>query len=152
MGKADVNVNIWLSEKKRFANLFNGVIYGGRQVILPEDLEEVNPVSSVSVKNRTGKTKNMKKYRDIIMKWRNQATFVLLANESQDMVHYAMPHKVMLYDGMDYEPTKTEQKNRTAVGASYRRRISVAISKKGSIDTDYFISLLLWFRTVGWTC
>lgn len=35
MGKADVNVNIWLSEKKRFANLFNGVIYGGRQVILP---------------------------------------------------------------------------------------------------------------------
>lgn len=91
MGKADVNVNIWLSEKKRFANLFNGVIYGGRQMILPEDLEEVNPVSSVSVKNRTGKTKNMKKYRDIIMKWRNQATFVLLANESQDMVHYAMP-------------------------------------------------------------
>ena len=96
MGKADVNVNIWLSEKKRFANLFNGVIYGGRQVILPEDLEEVNPVSSVSVKNRTGKTKNMKKYRDIIMKWRNQATLVLLANESQDKVHYAMPHKVML--------------------------------------------------------
>ena len=103
MGKADVNVNIWLSEKKRFANLFNGVIYGGRQVILPEDLEEENPVSSVSVKNRTGKTKNMKKYRDIIMKWRNQATLVLLANESQDKVHYAMPHKVMLYDGMDYE-------------------------------------------------
>ena len=28
---------------------------------------------------------------------------VLLANESQDKVHYAMPHKVMLYDGMDYE-------------------------------------------------
>ena len=103
MGKADVNVNIWLSEKTRFANLFNGVIYGGRQVILPEDLEEVNPVSSVSVKNRAGKTKNMKKYRDIIMKWRNQATLVLLANESQDKVHYAMPHKVMLYDGMDYE-------------------------------------------------
>lgn len=103
MGKADINVNIWLSEKKRFANLFNGVIYGGRQVILPEDLEEVNPVSSVSVKNRAGKTKNMKKYRDIIKKWRNQATLVLLANESQDKVHYAMPHKVMLYDGMDYE-------------------------------------------------
>lgn len=56
MGKADVNVNIWLSEKNRFANLFNGVIYGGENVILPEDLEEVNPVSSVNVKNRVGKT------------------------------------------------------------------------------------------------
>lgn len=56
MGKADVNVNIWLSEKNRFANLFNGVIYGGENVILPEDLEEVNPVLSVNVKNRVGKT------------------------------------------------------------------------------------------------
>ena len=71
MGKADVNVNIWLSEKNRFANLFNGVIYGGENVILPEDLEEVNPVSSVNVKNRVGKTKSMKKYRDIIMRWKN---------------------------------------------------------------------------------
>ena len=52
MGKADVNVNIWLSEKNRFANLFNGVIYSGENVILPEDLEEVNPVSSVNVKHR----------------------------------------------------------------------------------------------------
>lgn len=103
MGKADVNVNIWLSEKNRFANLFNGVIYGGENVILPEDLEEVSPVSSVNVKNRVGKTKSMKKYRDIIMRWKNQATLVLLANEAQDKIHYAMPHKVMLYDGMDYE-------------------------------------------------
>ena len=62
MGKADVNVNIWLSEKNRFANLFNGVIYGGENVILPEDLEEVSPVSSVNVKNRVGKTK---KYEEI---------------------------------------------------------------------------------------
>ena len=65
MGKADVNVNIWLSEKKRFANLFNGVIYGGRQVILPEDLEEVNSVSSVSVKNRAGKTKKPRYYYEM---------------------------------------------------------------------------------------
>lgn len=41
MGKADVNVNIWLSEKNRFANLFNGVIYGGENVILPEDLQVI---------------------------------------------------------------------------------------------------------------
>ena len=163
MGKADVNVNIRLSEKKRFANLFNGVIYGGRQVILPEDLEEVNPVSSVSVKNRVGKTKNMKKYRDIIMKWRNQATLVLLANESQDKIHYAMPHKVMLYDGMDYETQiRNNWKNfndRRKQNKKQDSRWSILPQEnicrnfeKGSIDTDYFISLLLWFRAVGWTC
>ena len=103
MGKADVNVNIWLNEKKRFADLFNGVLYKGKQVIRPEELEEISPVASVSIKNRVGKTRNMKKYRDIVMRWKNNATFVLLANESQDKIHYAMPQKVMLYDGMDYE-------------------------------------------------
>ena len=103
MGKADINVNIWLSEKKRFANLFNGILYKGKQVILPKDLEEVSPVASVSVKNRSGKIQNMKKYRDIIMKWKNHTMLVLLANESQDQIHYAMPQKVMIYDGMDYE-------------------------------------------------
>ena len=41
MGKADVNVNIWLSEKNRFANLLIGVIYGGENVILPEDLQVI---------------------------------------------------------------------------------------------------------------
>nr|WP_296100644.1 hypothetical protein [uncultured Mediterraneibacter sp.] len=53
MGKADVNINIWLSEKKRFADLFNGVIYKGKQVIQPEDLEEISPVTSVSLKNKS---------------------------------------------------------------------------------------------------
>ena len=50
MGKADVNVNIWLNEKKRFADLFNGVLYKGKQVIRPEELEEISPVASVSIK------------------------------------------------------------------------------------------------------
>lgn len=69
MGKADVNVNIWLSEKNRFANLFNGVIYGGENVILPEDLEEVSPVSSVNVKNRFEITGNgLQKAEDRIKK------------------------------------------------------------------------------------
>lgn len=103
MGKADINVNIWLSEKHRFADLFNGVIYNGDQVIRPEDLKEVSPVASISVKNRMGETKEMKKYRDIVMRWKNQATLILLANEAQDKIHYAMPQRVMLYDGMDYE-------------------------------------------------
>ena len=78
MGKADVNVNIWLSEKNRFANLFNGVIYGGENVILPEDLEEVNPVSSVNVKNRVGKTKSMKKYRALLCDGRTRRRLYFL--------------------------------------------------------------------------
>ena len=133
MGKADVNVNIWLNEKKRFADLFNGVLYKGKQVIRPEELEEISPVASVSIKNRAGKTRNMKKYRDIVMRWKNNATFVLLANKSQDKIHYAMPQKVMLYDGMDYE----EQIRN--------------LWKQRQADTNYFTCFLLWIRSMGWS-
>ena len=31
MGKADAAVRNWLSDKRRFADLFNGVIFSGRE-------------------------------------------------------------------------------------------------------------------------
>ena len=33
MGKADIAVKNWLSDNERFANLFTGMIFGGRQDI-----------------------------------------------------------------------------------------------------------------------
>ncbi|MBM6752670.1 transposase, partial [Mediterraneibacter glycyrrhizinilyticus] len=41
MGKADIAVKNWLSDKERFADLFNGTVFGGKQVVLPENLEDM---------------------------------------------------------------------------------------------------------------
>ena len=35
MGQADVNVNLWLKDTKRFADLFNAILFQGKAVILP---------------------------------------------------------------------------------------------------------------------
>lgn len=40
MGKVDVSIKQWLKNKERFADLFNGVIFEGRRVVLPNDLKE----------------------------------------------------------------------------------------------------------------
>ena len=40
MGKADAAVRNWLSDKRRFADLFNGVIFSGREVVTADELEE----------------------------------------------------------------------------------------------------------------
>lgn len=69
----------------------------------------------------------MKKYRDIIMQWKNHATLVLLANESQDKVHYAMPQKVMIYDGMDYEEQIRNQWKHRMEHQKQARRIGAPI-------------------------
>lgn len=41
MGKANTSVNQWLRDNHRFASLYNGYVFGGRQIIRPEELEDL---------------------------------------------------------------------------------------------------------------
>ena len=102
MGQADVNVNLWLKDTKRFADLFNAILFHGETVILPENLHPSPETAAVSLQDAQGKNVVKKQYRDIIMNWQDQAVLMLLAVESQTAVHYAAPLKVMLYDSMEY--------------------------------------------------
>ena len=108
MGQADVNVNLWLKDTKRFADLFNAILFHGETVILPENLHP-----AVSLQDTQGKNVVKKQYRDIIMNWQDQALLMLLAVESQTAIHYAAPLKVMLYDSMEYaEQVRVKWKER----------------------------------------
>jgi len=51
LGEADAVLKQWLRNKSRFADLFNAVIFDGRQVIKPEELEEINSESNVIIQN-----------------------------------------------------------------------------------------------------
>lgn len=53
MGKVDTVMKNYLQDKTRFADLFNGVFFGGRQVILPQELSEASE-SYVDSAKRTG--------------------------------------------------------------------------------------------------
>ena len=90
MGKADVAVRQWLSDKGRFADLFNGVVFQGEEVVLAGALEEQKEEASVQ------------KYRDIVMRWNGKLNLAVLAIEAQDKIHYAMPVRNMVYDSLDY--------------------------------------------------
>lgn len=102
MGKPDVSVKGWLRDPKRFADLFNGILFGGKQLIMWEKLVEVNSESSFIVVDKNKKSRSVEKYRDIIMRWGNDLYLVLLAVEIQDETHYAMPVRKMLYDALTY--------------------------------------------------
>lgn len=47
MGKGHIAVNKYMSDKVRFADLINGKIFGGEQVVLPEELEKVEGESEI---------------------------------------------------------------------------------------------------------
>lgn len=102
MGKHDIAIKRWLSDKRRFADLFNGMLFEGAQIICPADLEEAESESAILLTEKNGKDKSLKRYRDIVMHWKKEIEFVVLAVENQERIHYAMPVRNMLYDSISY--------------------------------------------------
>ena len=102
MGQGNAAVKQWIERPDRFADLFNGYVFQGEQVILPEELELVSGESDILLTDKEGKVREIARHRDIIMRWKREAVFVMLACENQEEVHYAMPVRNMVYDGLAY--------------------------------------------------
>ena len=69
MGKGNAAVKQWLGNPRRFADLFNGIVFQGKQVILPEDLHPATGETDILVSDKNEKAKEVQRYRDIIMRW-----------------------------------------------------------------------------------
>jgi len=98
MGKDNIEVKQWLRNKTRFADLFNGIVFQGEQVVHPEELEEIDTEAGIIVTDKEGREKDLQRYRDIVMQWKKGPQLAVLACENQENVHYAMPVRAMLYD------------------------------------------------------
>ena len=109
MGKSDTAVKIWLSDDRRFADLFNGTVFGGKQVVMPEDLEKLDRETDIIITDKRASTKGLQRHRDIVKQWKHGTFLAVLACEAQDKVHYAMPVRNMLHDSLTY----TEQIRKT---------------------------------------
>lgn len=114
--------NYW-NNNEQFADLFNGVLFEGKQMIKAEELQDVDTEDSVVLEHKKY-VESMKASRDNI-KIRKRSTvfdveFVLLGLESQENIHYAMPMRVMGYDYAVYKKQydSNAQKYKTEKGMS----------------------------------
>ncbi len=99
--KKDTVLKDFWRDNNRFASLFNGFLFGGRNIIKPEKLEEKDTdVSGVVWKKEYAES--VSRFRDVVKKMAYGIEFVILGIESQDKVHYAMPLRVMIYDALEY--------------------------------------------------
>ena len=97
----DVVVRNYWKDNGRFADFFNAALFGGKQAIRPEELEEMDTdVSSILEKGQY--VESIKEFRDNIKVRKKSSTFgvelVMIGLESQQHVHYAMPMRIMGYD------------------------------------------------------
>ena len=103
---ADTVLKNYWNDNEQFADLFNAVLFGGRQVIKAEELEELDTESS-SVLEHKKYAESLKASRDHL-KIQKKSTchgvqLVLLGLESQEHIHYAMPMRIMGYDYSSYQ-------------------------------------------------
>ncbi|MBD5465092.1 MAG: transposase [Lachnospiraceae bacterium] len=95
----------YLSDNERYADLINGFLFAGSQIVTAEHLTELDSQtgfwggSGFLAKSR----KRRQKYRDLIRKAAFGMNFAVIGVESQTEVDYLMPLRVMSYDVGEYE-------------------------------------------------
>lgn len=102
MGKKDMALARYFEEDERYAELLNGFIFKGRQVVRPEHLAEAGETVT-GVARRSGKSRPVHKYRDLMRRVAFGTDFVLIGLENQDRIHYAMPVRIMVEDALNYD-------------------------------------------------
>lgn len=112
--------NYW-NNSEQFADLFNGALFDGEQIIKAGELVDVDTEESIVLEHKKY-AESIKASRDNI-KIRKKSTvygveLILLGMESQEHIHYAMPMRVMGYDYAAYKKQydSNAQKYKTAEG------------------------------------
>ena len=151
MGRKDLQKKGYLYDPARFADLINGVVCAGRQVLAAEDLTELDSQTGQFTiaaydGNRSGregvsegenngrspnkiKSGNLKnRNRDLLRRAAFGVNFMVIGIENQEDPNYLMPLRCMSYDTAEYE------KQAVQIGKKVRNR------KRGEITKAEFLS------------
>ena len=131
--------------------MFNAYLYGGKQVIKAEELEELDTDESGFIEIEEVK-ENIKGARDVIKiaKRYHGMEYAILAVENQEGIHYAMPVRVMGYDYYTYNKQYQDRR------AYYKQNNIILVENEfisGIRKTDRFlpvITLVLYYGDEDW--
>ena len=161
VGTADAITKAYIRENAVFADAFNYFIYKGRQVVKPEELQEVDtteiviPFSTYDENKDEKKSTAVQKYRDVlksaVIMQDSQAAYILLGIENQTNIHYAMPVRNGIYDFLQYGKQVSD------IAARHRKQKDKAGSNaeflSGFYRTDKIVpvvTLVVYFGSDEW--
>lgn len=155
MGAKDTITKEYMQNAEIFADAFNFFMYGGEQVIKPEELHELDTTSIALPYGDDNESETVQKFRDVLkmaaaMK-DSYAAYLILGIENQTGIHYAMPVRDMLYDALEY----SDQVNKAA--KSHRKAKNAGDSQaeylSGFYKTDKLlpvVTLVVYFGASEW--
>ena len=137
MGMIDTITKAYMNENSVFADAFNYLIYGGKSVVDPVKLKELDtteialPFGALDENWELGEDA-VQKYRDIlksaVIKQDDVAAYIILGLENQSDIHYAMPVRNNIYDALQYGKQVSD------ILARHRKRDG---SSKGHSKAEY---------------
>lgn len=143
----DVILKDFWRDNERFADLFNAIVFNGRQIILPEQLTEADTDVSGIIDIKTV-PESLSRFRDLIKKTAQGVDYILMAMENQMLTHYAMPLRVMLMDSLsylkEYNQLRVLRKGEPLSGAEYLS----GIRKDDRLHP--VISIVLYYGETPW--
>lgn len=99
MGKKDITLKDYFSDCRRYADLINGSIFCGQQMIKAEELLDADTVQSKSDNHAM-----LERINDIAMKQaKDGSIFAVWVVANQEKIDYSMPVRVMLQEALAYD-------------------------------------------------
>lgn len=147
MGKKDIALRKYLNDKERFSDLINGILFRGEQELMPSMLEERDSVAAIAVNE---KRRLIKRERDIIHKAAMGVEFLILACENQMEIHYGMPVRIMLYDGITYEEQMEELRKKNKIENKYKNSAEFLSGMKKDDVLIPVITFVLYYGKDEW--
>lgn len=99
----DIIMKKYWENNERFADLFNTILFEGKQIIKAEELTD-QPTELSNLVEGKAEMKTFPKFRDVLKQSASKGcSFAILGIENQSKVHYAMPLRALIYDVMTYQ-------------------------------------------------
>ena len=98
MGKEDIGLKSYLEDAERYADLWNGGVFKGKEMVKAGQLQEINPIL-----HKADDEEILERNRDLVMKQSSDGKcFAVFAVENQKTVDYGMPARIMLQEALEY--------------------------------------------------
>lgn len=121
-----------------FADIFNVLVFGGRQAITPASLEDVTGISQYKADD----SMLHEQERDTYKLWKNQnVNLVIMGVENQSMPDRDMPFRVIGYDGASYRSQLLKTKEKSVNGV---------LKKVRARERSPVITIVLYFGEKPW--
>lgn len=138
MAEKDIAEKTFMALNDVFADIFNVLIFNGKQIITSDSLEDIAPISQYKADD----DRLHELERDVFKLWKGQGiNFILVGVENQTQPDKDMPFRIIGYDGASYRSQllKYEEKN-----------INGAVKLVPCRERYPVITVMLYFGTKPW--